>query len=77
MGWFGLGKKRSVLGKWLDRKGIDQLDVEKKSGLSRGTVSKACNDDDYTPKHETAQKILRALKKLSNENVKYDDFWQM
>ncbi|MGE0992074.1 transcriptional regulator, partial [Bacillus sp. GMa5/2] len=37
---FGLGKKRSKFGKWLDRQGIKQIELEKKSKLSTGTISR-------------------------------------
>lgn len=77
MEWFGLGKKRSRLGKWLDQHGIAQLEVEKRSGLSRGTISKACSDDDYSPTLASAKKIIKAIRDLTKKNVDYDDFWQM
>ena len=72
---FGLGKKRSKFGRWLDRKGITQLEIEKLSGLSRGTVSRICNDKDYMPKHETIGRIKKALATLG-ESVP-DDYFGM
>lgn len=71
---FGLGKSRTKFGKWIDRKGIDQIDVEDASKLSRRTVSRMCNDKDYSPKYTTFAKLKRGLKKLGYEKD-YDDFW--
>lgn len=76
MNWFGLGKKRSRFGKWLDRHGVAQKEVEKGTGLSRGTISRLCADDENKPTMKNAAKILRFLKKL-DQNVDYDDFWSM
>ncbi|WCK53816.1 helix-turn-helix transcriptional regulator [Aneurinibacillus sp. Ricciae_BoGa-3] len=76
MEWFGLGKKRSKLGKWLDRRGISQQELEKRSGVSRGTISRLCSDDANTPNFKNAKKIISALKTLDS-GVDYDDFWSM
>lgn len=76
MQWFGLGKRRSKLGRWLDQHGVAQLELEKESGLSRGTVSKLCSDEDYTPKITTAKKVINVLKKL-DQSVDYKHFWDM
>lgn len=72
---FGLGKKRTKFGRWLDREGITQYEIEKKAGLSRATISKLCNDDSYTPKFETVTKIRRALRKLDRDVP--DDYFGM
>lgn len=74
---FGLGKKRSRLGKFLDKNGLSQQDVVEKSGVSRGTVSRLCQNDAFQPNMKSASKIIKALKKLTNKNVDYDDFWSM
>lgn len=74
--WFGLGKKRSRLGKWLDRNGIAQIEVENGTGLSRGTISRLCSDDENKPTMKTAAKIIKFLKNF-DKNVDYDDFWSM
>lgn len=71
---FGLGKKRSKFGKWLDRQGITQLDLEKTAKLSRGTISKLCNDKTYKPKISTVSQITKGLKKLGR-NIDQNDFW--
>ena len=72
---FGLGKSRTKFGRWLDRKEITQLEIEQRSGLSRGTISKLCNDKSYSPKFETVNRIKKALKELG-ESVP-DDFFGM
>jgi transcriptional regulator with XRE-family HTH domain len=64
---FGLGKKRTKFGKWLDREGITQLELEKRSNLSRRTISRLCNDETYRPKISTVTKIKRALKQLGRD----------
>ena len=58
---FGLGKKRSKFGKWLDRQGFNKLNL-KKSKLSTGTISKLCSDGNYRPKISTIVKIVKGLK---------------
>lgn len=76
MSWFGIGKKRSKLGKWLDRHGVAQNELEKMTGLSRATISRLCSDDENTPTMKNANKITKALKKLDNR-VNHNDFWSM
>lgn len=72
--WFGLGKRRSRLGKWLDKKGIKQQELVERSGVSRGTVSKLCSGDAYKPTYKTASKIVKALRQYDAE-VAAEDFW--
>lgn len=75
LSFFGLGKKRSKFGRFIDKKGISQMEIEKASGLSRGTVSRVCNDEDYVPKYSTIAKLQKALRKLG-EDVP-DDYFDM
>ncbi|WP_147536110.1 helix-turn-helix domain-containing protein [Bacillus marasmi] len=72
--FFGLGKDRSKFGKWLDRRGISQKWVEDNAKVSKGTVSRLCSESDAKPNGSTANKILKALKKVGH-SVDYDDFW--
>jgi len=75
MNWFNLGKKRSKFGKWLDKQSdITQLDLESSSKLSRGTISRLCNEDSFRPKYSTISKINKGLTKLKKD-VKYEDFF--
>nr|WP_214481178.1 transcriptional regulator [Bacillus sp. SM2101] len=73
---FGLGKKRSKFGKWIDKTGIKQTDIQKKSKVGQGTMTSLCNDPDYVPKISTWVKIERALNKMGH-NVHRDDFFDM
>ena len=71
---FGLGKKRSKFGKWLDKQGLTQREVEKAARINKNTMSLLCNDRDYSPKYSTWAKVEKALRK-EGYNVDYDDFW--
>lgn len=74
LNWFGLGKKRSRLGKWLDRHGISQVEFSKLSGVSRPTITRLCSDDNHQPNMKTANKIVKAMRKL-DPDISYEDFW--
>ena len=73
---FGLGKKRTKLGKWLDKNSVEQEWLVRKSGLGRNTIGDLANDPDRSPTTRTIQKILTALREI-DPNVKSDDFWDM
>ncbi|WP_102271322.1 helix-turn-helix domain-containing protein [Cytobacillus massiliigabonensis] len=73
---FGLGKRRTKFGRWIDRKGIAQIEIEEKAKLGRATISRLCNDFDYRPKFETVQKVKRAIKALGHD-VPPDDYFGM
>jgi putative transcriptional regulator len=73
---FGLGKKRSRFGKYLDRHSISQQDVSNESGVSKSTISRLCQPDETEPTISVAKRIVKALKKFDSE-VDYKDFWDM
>ncbi|MBO1005771.1 helix-turn-helix domain-containing protein [Pseudogracilibacillus auburnensis] len=73
---FGLGKKRSKFGKFMDRHGIIQEELSKASGVNRNSISRAAKEDDQQPSMKNASKIIKALKR-SGYDVDYDDFWSM
>lgn len=73
---WGLGKKRSPLGKWLDRKGYNQEDLVRRSKVSRNTISKSCSDKDYIPSPAVMKKILKALREVDS-SVRADQFWDL
>ncbi|MDQ0862398.1 helix-turn-helix transcriptional regulator [Bacillus sp. V2I10] len=73
---WGIGKTRSKLGKWLDKRGLEQKDLEKASKVSHKTISKACNEKDYIPSQSVMKKILSAVRKIDS-NAKMNDFWDM
>jgi transcriptional regulator with XRE-family HTH domain len=70
---FGLGKNRTRFGRYIDQEEIKQIEIEELTGLSRGTISKLCNDKTYRPKLETVMKIKKALKQLG-KSVHQDYF---
>lgn len=73
---FGLGKKRSQFGKFLDRNGITQEELSKVSGVNRNSISRITQSDENKPSMKNATKLIRALKN-AGYNVDYDDFWSM
>lgn len=73
---FGLGKERTQLGRWLDRRGITQQWLTKKSGLNKATVSDLCTNNERTPSGTTMKKILKALREI-DQNIRQDDFWDI
>jgi putative transcriptional regulator len=73
--WFGIGKERSKLGRYIDQHGISQKELER-SGVSRATISRLCSDEDHQPTMSTARKIINFLKKL-DPTVDYNDFFDM
>jgi transcriptional regulator with XRE-family HTH domain len=74
MNWLNLGKKRTRFGSFLDKNGIEQQEIEKKSKINKNTLSKMCNDEDYIPRKSTAKRTLNALKNIGYEQDE-DDFW--
>lgn len=77
MAWYGLGKKRSKFGKWLDRNGISQTEFSKMSKVSRPTITRLCSDDEHQPNMKTANKIIKSLRNLTGKSVDHDDFWSV
>ncbi|WP_182103183.1 helix-turn-helix domain-containing protein [Niallia taxi] len=75
MKWHGLGKKRSKLGRYIDRNSIQQTELEK-AGISRATVSRLCSSDDNQPTLKTAKKIISFLKKY-DKSIDYKDFFDL
>lgn len=74
---FGLGKKRSKLGKWLDKRGMSQQWLSKKSKVSRSTISELCKEEaEHAPTQKTMAKILKTLREV-DKGIKADDFWDM
>lgn len=73
---FGLGKKRSKFGKFLDQNSITQQDLSKQSGVNRNSISRLTQSDDHRPSLKNGQKIIKTLKK-EGYKVDFDDFWSM
>ncbi|WML42712.1 helix-turn-helix transcriptional regulator [Neobacillus sp. PS3-40] len=76
-GFFGIGKSRSELGKWLDDRGISQTWLAQKSGVNRNTINALTSGDtDRAPTTRTISKILKAIREV-DPAAKVDDFWSM
>ncbi len=73
---WGLGKKRTKLGKFLDKHNIEQEWLVRKSGLGRNTIGELANNFDRYPTQKTMQKILKTLREV-DPRIKADDFWDM
>jgi hypothetical protein len=74
MEWLNLGKKRTKFGRFLDRNGIEQQDIQEESKVNKNTLSQMCNDDEYTPRRSTGSRVIKALRKLGYETDE-NDFW--
>lgn len=74
---FGLGKPRSKLGRFLDKHKITQQELVKESKVNKATISRICQGDAFSPSMKNAQKIIKAIRKLTGKNVDYDDFFNM
>ncbi|MEK5641950.1 hypothetical protein BK138_08460 [Paenibacillus rhizosphaerae] len=72
---FGLGKRRSPYGEFLDEHRIKQEDIVKVTGLNRDTVSDVCSDPDYKPRKSTITLLLMAVRELTGKKVSKQDFW--
>jgi hypothetical protein len=72
--WLNLGKKRTKFGKYLDRNGIEQQDVQAESKINKNTMTKMCNDEDYIPRRSTGNRVIKALRKLGHDAAE-SDFW--
>lgn len=73
---WGLGKRRSKLGKWLDKYGLEQQELAQEAKVSKNTITKACNETDYLPRSDVMKKILKAVRKI-DPGAKMSDFWDM
>ena len=75
MNWFFINKPRSKFGKFLDHHKLTQKEVSEMSGLSKSTISRLCKGDAFHPSFKNGKRVLLALKKLTNKNVDYSDFF--
>lgn len=67
-------KPRSRLGKWLDRKGLNQEWLSKETGISSNSISDLCSGGVESPRSVTRSKIIKALRRV-DPNVSASDFW--
>jgi len=73
---FGIGKPRSIFGRWADKKRILQREVEEETKLSRPIVTRLFNDKEYVPSPKTQRAILQFVRKRG-WNAKSDDLWPL
>ncbi|WP_100619012.1 helix-turn-helix domain-containing protein [Bacillus cereus] len=73
---FGLGKKRTPFGDYLDHRGIKQQWLVQRTGLSKSLISDLANKKDRIPTLTSATKIIRILKKF-DKHIDYQDFWNI
>jgi len=71
---YGLNKKRTKLGTYLDRNKITQEQVRTAAGLQRELMAKVCNDAEHHPQEKTMIRIVSALRKMGYD-VRMSDFW--
>lgn len=74
---FGLGKPRSKFGRFLDQHDISQQELVEESKVNKTTISRLCQGDAFSPSMKNAQKIIKALRKMTNKDIDYDDFFTM
>lgn len=73
---FGLGKPRTALGKWIDKKGISQEELSKLAEINRDTTGAACSKQGYIPSPTVMKKILKALREV-DPSVQASQFWDL
>ncbi|MDM5152495.1 XRE family transcriptional regulator [Bacillus sp. DX1.1] len=73
---FGLGKKRTRFGNYLDRRGVKQQWLVQMTGLSKSLISDLANKKDRVPTLTSATKIIKTLKKY-DKSIDYHDFWDI
>lgn len=74
---FGLGKKRTPFGKFIDSQRILQVEVEDETKLSNPIITKACNDETYLPSPSTQKKLLEFVRKRGWKKAKAHDLWPL
>ncbi|PGC81431.1 transcriptional regulator [Bacillus toyonensis] len=62
--------------KWLDRYGIEQIEILKITKISSATLTKACRDKTYIPTPVVMKKLLKAIRKV-DPSAQSQDFWKM
>lgn len=72
---FGLGKERSKFGRFVDKNGISHGELVKKSGVSKDTVTKACNDDDCVLREISKTALVDAVNEITGKTKSINDFW--
>ncbi|MGM0879033.1 MAG: helix-turn-helix domain-containing protein [Bacillota bacterium] len=73
---FGIGKPRTKIGKFIDKYGITQEWLVRKTGLGRNTIGRITGDKAYSPTLKTIKKIMKAIREV-DPKAKADDFFDM
>lgn len=73
---WGTGKKRSKVGKFIDKNGYTQEELCKTAKIGRNTASRVCSDPEYTPSGSTIKKIMKAIRAI-DPNARTDDFFDI
>ncbi|WP_426638643.1 helix-turn-helix transcriptional regulator [Priestia aryabhattai] len=58
------------------KKGISQSDFAEESKVSRTTISKLCNNNEYIPSASTLKRIMRTARTI-DKNKKANDFFDI
>ncbi|MGN7470521.1 helix-turn-helix domain-containing protein [Brevibacillus sp. SAFN-007a] len=70
----GLGKTRSLLGEWLDKRGIKQEWLARESGVTNSTISNAASKPGHMPTYSNMVKIVAVLKRI-DPTITIESFW--
>jgi transcriptional regulator with XRE-family HTH domain len=74
---WGIGKKRSKLGKWLDRNGLTQSWLAKESKVNRNTINALSSGSSaQEPQQRTLDKVMKAIKKV-DPDARPSDFFDV
>ncbi|WP_332633614.1 helix-turn-helix domain-containing protein [Halalkalibacter flavus] len=75
--FFGLGRRGSKFGRFLDKHGIKQKDLAQHSGISKSTISRLVQGDSFHPSMKNGKRIIKTLRDVFKKDVDYDDFWSV
>lgn len=71
---FGLGKRRSRFGRWVDKSRLSQQQLIKICSINKNTMTELCNNEEYNPQIHTKTKVISGLRK-NGHDVEMSDFW--
>ncbi|MEB9685136.1 helix-turn-helix domain-containing protein [Bacillus anthracis] len=69
-------RKRTKLGRWLDKKGIEQKELQKAAQIGRTTCYRLCNDTQHIPSVPVIRAVVNAIKKI-DPSAKSSDFFDV
>lgn len=77
MRWFaGMERKRSRFGKWMDGKGISQMELSRRSGVASNTINNLATGTAGRPARRTGQKLMKAIREV-DPAAKESEFWDV